>query len=164
MIFLNKLKNNLLKLKKHPSVQCFMLHNRRVFPIAKEGVGKRPVVLFELNSMQSAHIAYSYLANVLADLNGAEIKAYAPYSFSKHGEYHDLVEFGVLAPASSYGDSTAALSPHFPNEKNRLSMPASLTKMFSVKFRGLQTHSAMRRPRKIGTVVKPEKVVAFGRG
>jgi len=61
MNFLNKIKNNLRKLKKNPSVQRFMLHNRRVFPIDKKGVGKRPIVLFELNSMQSAHIAYRFI-------------------------------------------------------------------------------------------------------
>ena len=124
MIFLNKLKNNLLKLKKHPSVQCFMLHNRRVFPIAKEGVGKRPVVLFELNSMQSAHIAYSYLANVLADLNGAEIKAYAPYSFSNWRErimfrlktFLGVEEFGVY---QSFGVTEIFASSPSPSQKKR---------------------------------------------
>jgi hypothetical protein len=124
MNFLNKLKNNLRKLKKNPSVQRFMLHNRRVFPIEKEGVGKRPIVLFELNSMQSAHIAYSYLANVLADLNGAEIKAYAPYSFSNWRErimfklkmFLGVEEFGVY---QSFGVTEIfAISPS-PSQKNR---------------------------------------------
>jgi hypothetical protein len=79
MSFSKKLIANLSGLKKHPAVRRFIQHNKQVFPLNKAGGRKRPVVLFELNAMQSGHIAYSYLANVLAEDSGAEIKAYAPY-------------------------------------------------------------------------------------
>ena len=86
MSFCKKLIANLSGLKKHPAVRKFIQHNQRVFPVNKAGGGKRPVVLFELNAMQSGHIAYSYLANVLAEEHGAEIKAYAPYPLVKFRE------------------------------------------------------------------------------
>jgi hypothetical protein len=73
-----KLATNLRMLKKHPAVRRFIRHNRRVFSAATGAAQKRPVVLFELNAMQSAHIAYSYLANMLAKENDAAIKAYFP--------------------------------------------------------------------------------------
>lgn len=54
----------------------FIRHNLRCFPkIATTPKG--PEVLFELNGMHSAHIAYSYLANVLAKKYGTCITAYA---------------------------------------------------------------------------------------
>ena len=68
--------NEFRKLKKHPALKRFIEHNKKVFPQSKHSERKRPVVLFELNAMHSAHIAYSYLANVLAANNQAEIHAY----------------------------------------------------------------------------------------
>jgi len=57
-----------------------MAHNRQVFGRASGHVPMKRVVLMELNDMQSAHIAYSYLANVLATEFGARIVAYVPRS------------------------------------------------------------------------------------
>lgn len=65
-------------LKKSPSVRRFIQHNRRVFPAASRAASKRRVVLMEMNAMPSAHIAYSYLANVLAEDSQAGIQAYVP--------------------------------------------------------------------------------------
>lgn len=48
--------------------------------MASNKVSRDAIVLFELNGMQSAHIAYSYLANVLAEDEDAEIVAYSPNS------------------------------------------------------------------------------------
>ena len=68
---------NLKRLRQHPLAARFMKHNRQVF--SRPGrVPKGRVVLMELNDMQSAHIAYSYLANALATEYGAGIAAYVP--------------------------------------------------------------------------------------
>lgn len=68
--------NEFRKLKKHPALRKFIAHNEKIFPTAKHAEQRKPVVLFELNAMHSAHIAYSYLANVLAANNQARVVAY----------------------------------------------------------------------------------------
>ena len=73
----NKIINELRRLRKHPALHKFIAHNEKVFPAGKHAELRKPVVLFELNAMHSAHIAYSYLANVLATNNQAKISAYA---------------------------------------------------------------------------------------
>jgi hypothetical protein len=94
----------------------FIKHNRRVFPknnTAPDG----PQVLFELNAFHSGHIAYSYLANVLATKYGARILAYEPMGFSAlwrklewlMSNYLSLREFGVYR---SFG-VTGFLLPSF---------------------------------------------------
>ncbi len=72
-----KLISELRSLKKAPALRKFIANNKRVFHVAKHAELRKPVVLFELNAMHSAHIAYSYLANVLAANNQARICAYA---------------------------------------------------------------------------------------
>jgi hypothetical protein len=56
----------------------FAAHNRRVFSPESGAAEHKPVVLFELNQLRSAHIAYSYLASVLAAEHKARIVAYVP--------------------------------------------------------------------------------------
>lgn len=73
-----KIIRNVLNLKNDPLTEMFIQHNRRVFPLKKQNEPNAPVVLFELNGMHSAHVAYSYLANVLARQHNAEIKTYRP--------------------------------------------------------------------------------------
>jgi hypothetical protein len=60
-----------------PSTRKFLDHNRKIWGANKRG-GRRdgPEVLFEFNPFHSSLIAYSYLANVLADKHGARIVAY----------------------------------------------------------------------------------------
>lgn len=58
----------------------FISHNLRIFNVgaqAKRNVGG-PEILFEFNWLHPSHIAYSYLANVLAGKYGASINAYVP--------------------------------------------------------------------------------------
>lgn len=62
--------------KRHPALAAFMAHNQKAFSWKKPVGARPPVVLFELNAMHSAHIAYSYLANILSLDNDAEVKAY----------------------------------------------------------------------------------------
>ena len=70
-------------LQTHPATRRFIAHNKKVFGRKQRPTaGSRPVVLMEFNSMHSAHIAYSYLAKVLASEHGAAIKAYTPRSSS----------------------------------------------------------------------------------
>lgn len=66
----------LRRLRRPPALRKFFAHNKRVFSNGKHAKHKKPIVLFELNAMHSAHIAYSYLANVLAANNQARIVAY----------------------------------------------------------------------------------------
>jgi hypothetical protein len=57
----------------------FIKHNLRCFPGSDKAKKRNgPEILFELNGLHSAHIAYSYLANALARKYGARIIAYAP--------------------------------------------------------------------------------------
>lgn len=58
-------------------IRRFTAHNRRVFDAGSRQRNER-VVLVEFNEMDSAHIAYSYMANVLAEEYGARIVAYNP--------------------------------------------------------------------------------------
>ena len=53
----------------------FRRHNSRVW--GNQRVGKLSEVLVEVNSMRSSHIAYSYLANVLADIVGDGVRIVA---------------------------------------------------------------------------------------
>ena len=57
-------------------IKKFIEHNKKVF--SRESCVKAPtyLVLFEFNKMNSAHIAYSYLANVLAKKTRATIWAF----------------------------------------------------------------------------------------
>lgn len=76
--FFKRLSHHIKSLKPPPVVERFMLHNRRVFSRAGKENSRVPEVLFELNLLRSAHVAYSYLATVLADLSDAKIVAYSP--------------------------------------------------------------------------------------
>lgn len=76
--FFTRLSRRINGLKPPPAVKRFMQHNRRVFSRAGKRSSRAPEVLIELNLTRSAHIAYSYLATVLADLSDARIVAYSP--------------------------------------------------------------------------------------
>jgi len=76
--FFTRLSRFIKGLKPPAAVERFMQHNRRVFSRAGNRSSGGPEVLIELNMIRSAHIAYSYLATVLADLNDARIVAYSP--------------------------------------------------------------------------------------
>lgn len=104
----------LRQLRQEQATRRFMAHNRRVFPRIKSGLTPRPVVLLEFTGMHSAHIAYSYLANVVAREHGAAIRAYMPrvYAappqrfFSMVKRLLKVKEIGVYA---SFGSD---LDPH----------------------------------------------------
>lgn len=65
------------KLKMHPAQRKFIEHNQKVFAKHKQKAQRKSLVLFEQNTLSSAHIVYSYLANVLAADNQAQIKAFS---------------------------------------------------------------------------------------
>jgi hypothetical protein len=56
----------------------FIEHNRRLFPVSRRMDWDAPLILMEMNSTRSAHIAYSYLANGVASQESAKIVGYAP--------------------------------------------------------------------------------------
>lgn len=135
---LSRVLQRMRSLKPSPESRRFMAHNRRVFPPAAVGENA-PVVLMELNEMQSSHIAYSYLANVLAQANGARIVAYLPralanwreklsFAVRRHlgldifGIYRSFGTSGFLniAPDPSQKRRAAALMPeHLARIKNK---------------------------------------------
>lgn len=100
--FLSKTVRFVKSMKANPATQHFMQHCKRVFaPNGKGGRGG-PTVLIELNEMHSAHIAYSYLANVLAMEHDAEIHAYFPQA---HANTRERVLFRIrkLLGANTFG-------------------------------------------------------------
>ena len=91
-------------LKNSALLRKYMSHNRRVFVSGeKRQLHQKAVVLFELNNMQSSHIAYSYVSNALATEYNAKIIAYVPrlcvdwWSKSVFGikKFFHLQEFGI---------------------------------------------------------------------
>lgn len=81
-------------MRNDPALQAFAAHNRRVFKCGREPVVSGPIILFELNAMHSAHIAYAYLAEELALEHGAQIKAYAQRA---HGNQWQRLAFRLKA-------------------------------------------------------------------
>lgn len=73
---------NIKRIKRNPMIDGFIKHNERVFERVDKRQTKKSIVLMELSAMQSAHIAYSYMANVLANENNAKIIAYVPRMYS----------------------------------------------------------------------------------
>lgn len=74
--FFNKSIKFILNLRNDANIKNFIEHNRDIFKKVDLPQKKSPIILLELNGMQSAHIAYGYLANVLAKQSNAQIKAY----------------------------------------------------------------------------------------
>jgi hypothetical protein len=58
------------------AIREYIRHNFRCFSRTAKAKNEGPEILFELNGLHSAHIAYSYLANVLANKYGARITGY----------------------------------------------------------------------------------------
>ena len=71
------------QLRNSPNIRKFITHNKKVF-FENGGCRLRSnaVVLFELNNMQSAHIAYSYVSNIVAIEYGAKVIAYIPSMYA----------------------------------------------------------------------------------
>lgn len=98
MSYLRKASAFLKQLKKPVGLTRFIAHNQRVFGPAKSRGDKKPVVLFELNTMHSAHIAYSYLAAAIVGNADVEIKAYFQKAYTglmRRGLFKIRQWFGV---------------------------------------------------------------------
>lgn len=80
--FFKNIKTDLMRLGRKPMEARFIKHNKQVFERVAKQQDKCPVILMELSSMQSSHIAYSYLANVLSKETSAKIIGYAPQLYS----------------------------------------------------------------------------------
>ncbi|HTL29312.1 MAG TPA: hypothetical protein VL282_08825, partial [Tepidisphaeraceae bacterium] len=78
MNVVNKIGDFVAPLRPPPAVRRFMDHNRRVFPQPAVVKARERVVLFEITQFRSAHIAYSYLANVLEQEHDARLIGYVP--------------------------------------------------------------------------------------
>lgn len=60
------------------NVRSFRKHNKNIFKRGAAYSARKSIVLFEFNGMHSSHIAFSYLANILALKYHARIVAYFP--------------------------------------------------------------------------------------
>lgn len=76
--FTQKVMWHLRQLANLPVLARFCAHNRKVRGTGSKTFGDSPIMLMELNYMHSAHIAYAYLAEVMAKSSGVQIKAYSP--------------------------------------------------------------------------------------
>jgi hypothetical protein len=76
--FIKKIMDRVNGLRLDEITRAYVAHNKRNFVSGRRRQAKSPVLLFELNQLHSALIAYSYLANVLASKHGADIVAYLP--------------------------------------------------------------------------------------
>ena len=81
-------------MRNHPALRALAAHNRRVFKCGHQPVTVGPIILFELNAMHSAHIAYAYLADELSREHGAQVKAYAQ---SAHANLFQRLAFRTKA-------------------------------------------------------------------
>ena len=84
--FMQRLMQRLRLLANVPILFSFRAHNRKVFGTGTKSDGHAPIMLMELNTMHSAHIAYAYLAEDMAKSCGAQIKAYVPYALKSINE------------------------------------------------------------------------------
>jgi hypothetical protein len=76
LIFMHKIIQRLLWLKDFSVYRAFSKHNRKVFPGNRSSNQSQPIMLMELNAMHSSHIGYAYLAEAMAKLEAAQIKAF----------------------------------------------------------------------------------------
>lgn len=77
----NKTICGLRMLKKHPALRKFIVHNKQLFPTETNVTQRKPVVLFELNAMHSAHISDSYDQQFTSAIYDAWMKE---WSLEKH--------------------------------------------------------------------------------
>lgn len=68
------------------ATQAFVRHNRKAFTPTPDPGPNAPIVLIESNNWHSAHVAYGYLARVLADRYNARITSYLPELYSTRAE------------------------------------------------------------------------------
>ena len=127
--FFKRFVQRIRALKPPPAVARFMAHNRQQFKPQAAGPDA-PVVLMEFNEMHSSQIAYSYLANALAQPAGARIVAYLPRALSNwrerlsffirsslgldtFGVYRSfgVVEFLTISPNAAQKDRAARMLP-----------------------------------------------------
>lgn len=123
MTILKSILQSIRGLKKNPSVRRFIRHNRQVFPGVPRAAAKRRVVLMEFNAMQSAHIAYSYLANVLAVDSQAEIQAYVPRAHANIRErlmFHARTLLGLNEAGIYKSFGTAAVFGMSPTSAQKM--------------------------------------------
>ena len=81
-----KLMHRLRLLANLPILFSFRAHNRKFLSTGSKNDDCAPIMLMELNTMHSAHIAYAYLADDMAKSYSAQIKAYAPYALRNFKE------------------------------------------------------------------------------
>lgn len=115
----HRIRRKLSSYRINRSTQDYINHNFRCFSKIAKAENNGPEILFELNDMHSAHIAYSYLANVLAKKYGARIIAFVIKGNSsfwrklewKLSHYLSLREFAVYRSFGASGFLLPQLNP-----------------------------------------------------
>jgi hypothetical protein len=79
-MFMQKIIHRLLWLKDLSIYSAFSKHNRLLFSGSRNHNESQPIMLMELNAMHSSHIGYAYLADVMAKLDSAQIKAFEQHT------------------------------------------------------------------------------------
>ena len=82
--YTKKLFAKLKVLKLNSIVGRFITHNKSVFVNPNSLQKRKSIILMELSSMQSSHIAYSYLGNALAREYNAKLVGYVPRVYSSN--------------------------------------------------------------------------------
>jgi hypothetical protein len=99
---MQKVMRRLHRLANLPVLVRFRAHNRKVLATGSNKGGDAPIMLMELNTMHSAHIAYAYLADEMAKSYGAQVKTYAPRALK--GVKHKLsFRFKALVGWAHFG-------------------------------------------------------------
>lgn len=105
-----KVSNEIRQMREYFLSRRFMRHNRGVFSGLQGSAHNRSVVLMEFIPMSSAHIACSYLGNVLAKRENADMKVYVPRILSSFFErqifkIRRLIELNAGRVYKSFGVS-----------------------------------------------------------
>lgn len=106
VMFFNKIKQ---KYKDYRTIREFKHHTLRIFRKDSEVKNRKSIVLIEANHMQSAHIAYSYFANLLADKHEAKIVAFAQKNTTRRTRLYNrikkLIRFDYFGIYLAFGTS-----------------------------------------------------------
>jgi len=80
----------------------FIRHNKVIFGDQDKDRENNRVILLELNSMQSAHIAYSYLANAISENSDVKIVAFEP-SLERNWKQNISIKIKKLFKSGPFG-------------------------------------------------------------
>lgn len=84
------------------SAKNYISHNNAIFRHQIKPLKNKKVILFEIFTMQSSHIAYSYLAHALAEKDCARIVAYEP-NLERNWKQDLSIKINIFFKAGVFG-------------------------------------------------------------